>query len=228
MQTDDALIAGVIRDLDGTFPALVGAHQDRLFSVALRMLGNAADAEEVAQDALVRAYRALGSYEEDRLRELRLRPWLSSIVVNVARNRRRRIWDRQPPVSIADVAEREVEPVDTGRSPLETALEREREDMLGHALLELPRALREAVVLRHVADLSTAETAAALGRPEGTIKAQVHRGLAHLRRILEVDGPAGRNRSPTAHASTAPDEGAAAGRALRRLTPSTVTSEVTP
>ena len=59
MDTDSQLIAALARDLDGSFEALVLAHQDRLYSIALRMLGDAGDAEEAAQDALVRAYRAL-------------------------------------------------------------------------------------------------------------------------------------------------------------------------
>ena len=77
METDDTLTAGLADDLDGTFEALVLAHQDRLYSIALRIMGDSRDAEEAAQDALVRAYRALATYEADRIRELRLRPWLA-------------------------------------------------------------------------------------------------------------------------------------------------------
>ena len=74
-------------DLDGSFEALVLAHQDRLYSIALRMLGDPRDAEEAAQDALVRAYRALAGYDAARIRELRLRPWLATIVLNLCRSR---------------------------------------------------------------------------------------------------------------------------------------------
>ena len=90
MDTDDALIAGLTANLDGTFEALVLAHQDRLYSIALRVLGDPADAEEAAQDALVRAYRALAGYDAARIRELRLRPWLATIVLNLCRSRRTR------------------------------------------------------------------------------------------------------------------------------------------
>ena len=75
------------RDLDGTFEAVVLAHQDRLYSIALRMLGDPRDAEEAAQDAFVRAYRALAGYDPARIRELRLRPWLATIVLNLCRSR---------------------------------------------------------------------------------------------------------------------------------------------
>src|SRR6185503_8175605 len=75
MDTDSQLLAALARDLDGSFEGLVLAHQDRLYSIALRMRGDARDAEEAAQDALVRAYRALSGYPAERILELRLRPW---------------------------------------------------------------------------------------------------------------------------------------------------------
>ena len=87
MDTDDALTARLAEDLDGTFEALVGAHQDRLYTIAHRFLGNGHDAEEVTQDALVRAYRALAGYDDARILGLRLRPWLATIVLNLCRNR---------------------------------------------------------------------------------------------------------------------------------------------
>ena len=66
---------------------LVVAYQDRLFSFALRLTGRREDAEEVAQDAFVRAYRALGAYPAERIRTMALRAWLYQITLNVARNR---------------------------------------------------------------------------------------------------------------------------------------------
>ena len=94
---DDELTESLARDLDASFEALVRAHADRCYSIALRVLGNPHDAEEVAQDALVRAYRAIGGYHPDRVRALRLRPWLATIVVNLCRNRNR----RHAPASVA-------------------------------------------------------------------------------------------------------------------------------
>ena len=87
MDTDSPLIAALAEDLDGSFEALVLAHQDRLYSIALRLLGDPRDAEEAAQDAFVRAYRALAGYDPARIRELRLRPWLATIVLNLCRSR---------------------------------------------------------------------------------------------------------------------------------------------
>ena len=185
MEHQAALTARLARDLDGSFPALVAEHQDRLYTIALRLLGDRRDAEEVAQDALVRAYRAIGSYDPDRVRALRLGPWLASITINLARNRRRRHDDRVPPLALDPIREAGFEPPTEDRwGPGATADRRETKRELAEALLTLPPSVRAAVVLRHVDGLSVAEAAAALDRPEGTIKAQVHRGLAQLRALL--------------------------------------------
>jgi len=95
MDDDDRLASRLARDLDAAFPELVVGHADRLYSIALRLLGSRSDAEEVAQDVLVRAYRAMAGYDSARIAELRLRPWLASIAVNLARNKRRRMTDRR-------------------------------------------------------------------------------------------------------------------------------------
>lgn len=190
MDTDDALVAHLARDLDTAFPILAASHADRLYTIAVRLLGNPADAEEVAQDALVRAYRAMAGYEPPRIAELRLRPWLASITVNLARNKRRRIADRQPAASLEPLTDAGFDPRDDGTAdPLAVTTARESADELAVILLELPEALRAAVVLRHVDGLSIAEIAAALGRPEGTIKAHVSRGLERLRLHLAAGTP---------------------------------------
>lgn len=189
MDTDDRLAADLARDLDRSFDALVLAHQDRLYTIALRMLGDPRDAEEAAQDALVRAYRALATYEAARIRELRVRGWLTTIVLNLCRTRGLRRGARgAPPISLDGEGPLAIEPAASrGEAPPEVAerhAERERWDA---RLAELPPVYRAAVVLRHVDGLSYPEAAAALGRPEGTVKAQVHRGIALLRTMLEAD-----------------------------------------
>jgi RNA polymerase sigma factor (sigma-70 family) len=200
MDNDDALVAHLARDLDTAFPVLVATHADRLYTIALRLLGDRADAEEVAQDALVRAYRAMADYDATRVAALRLRPWLASIAVNLARNKRRRIDDRHPAEALAPLTEAGFDPRDDGAAdPLAVTTARESAEEIGELLLELPEALRAAVVLRHVDGLSIAEIAAALGRPEGTIKAHVSRGLDRLRiRLSEpVPTPTTSDRHPS-------------------------------
>ena len=177
---DTALAERLARDLDGTFELVVRAHVDRCHAIALRITGNPHDAEEVAQDALVRAYRALAGYEPDRIRELRLRPWLATIVVNLCHNRvRRRAVPSTPLDPLVEAGFEPAAAADTDPAVVaERASDRAR---LAALLAGLPERYRVPVVLRHVDDLSYAELAAVLGRPEGTLKAQVHRGLALLR-----------------------------------------------
>jgi RNA polymerase sigma-70 factor (ECF subfamily) len=179
---DTALAARLADDLDAAFEVLVRGHIDRLYSIALRLTGDRHDAEEVAQDALVRAYRALTGYEPARIRALRLRPWLATIAANLARNRRRRIIDRQPPLSLAAAADDGPTPlVSPTASPEALATESLERDRWAALLGALPDRYRVPLVLRHVDDLSYAEMSEALGRSEGTLKSQVHRGLVLLR-----------------------------------------------
>jgi len=168
---DAALIGRLSADLDGAFPVLVEAHQDRLFTIALRVLGNRSDAEEAAQDAFVRAYRAIAGYPAERIRELRLRPWLATIVLNVCRNR----------VRVRRVATTELAFEPAAEPAADPFSSRHGREVWAALLATLPPTQRVAVVLRHVDGLSYTEMAEALGRPEGTVKAQVHRGLAALR-----------------------------------------------
>ena len=188
MDTDTALANRLARNVDAAFPDLVTAHQDRLYTIALRLLGDRRDAEEVAQDALVRAFRAMHGYPRERIATLRLRPWLASIAVNLARNRRRRLEDRQPPNQLEPMLDAGWDPASADRRSV-PALVADRHDTqreLADALLRLTPVVRSAIVLRHVDGLSVAEVAEALDRPEGTIKAQVHRGLKELRALLEA------------------------------------------
>jgi DNA-directed RNA polymerase specialized sigma24 family protein len=110
-------------------------------------------------------------------------------VVNLARNRRRRLMDRRPPRSLEPLLAVGFEPADERTtSGASTSIGREDGAALAQALLRLPNPMRAAVVLRHVDGLSVAEVAAALSRPENTIKSDVHRGLQRLRADLERSG----------------------------------------
>ena len=183
---DEDLRPGLASDLDATFEALVRAHQDRLFSLALRFLGDAADAEEVVQDGFVRVYRALRSYEAQRIAELELRPWLSSIVLNLCRTRYRRRSRTRMAVVAGGLDDTRLNAPATD-TPHELAARREATERWADLVGRLPVLYRAAVVLRHVDGLSYQEMSHVLGRPEGTVKAQVHRGLALLRAAVEAD-----------------------------------------
>src|SRR5688572_10672625 len=99
--TDD-LCARLATDLEGAFTELVMDHQQLVFGVALRVTRDPAAAEDVAQEVFVRAYRAMRRYPEERVRELRLRPWLGRMTLNMARNA---IRGRRIEVDLADIQE---------------------------------------------------------------------------------------------------------------------------
>jgi len=176
------LAAAIAEDLDVGFPRLVRALQDGVFAGALRLTGSRADAEEITQEAFVRAHRALAGYPPDRVRDLQLRGWVWTIALNLCRNRAR-TRRRHPEEPLDGWA---VAP-DPAPGPEQEALAgAEREHLVRH-LARLPWPVRAAVVLRHVAGLPYAEVAIALGRPIGTVKSDVHRGLQALRRSLEEE-----------------------------------------
>jgi RNA polymerase sigma-70 factor (ECF subfamily) len=181
----DPLVAALADD-PAAFERVVLTYQDRLYTFALRLCGDRRDAEEVAQDAFIRAYRALLTYDAGRIRALMLRPWLYRITLNLARNRLRgRMGAPLPlPEEHRDRGHVAATPPLRAREeggPERVAERAELSDRLVAMLDDLPPRYRAAIVLRHVAGLSYPELAAALGLPTGTVKAQVHRGTALLR-----------------------------------------------
>jgi RNA polymerase sigma-70 factor (ECF subfamily) len=187
MSQDEALRDGLANDLDGCFEALVRAYQDRLYSFALRITGNREDAEEVAQDAFVRAYRALDSYPAERVRAMALRAWLYRITLNVARNRLRgkkpRMVSLDHPLSPRGETPWEA-PDDPSSRPDARYEKSERRADIATLVGRLPKRYREALVLRYVEDLRLDEVAKVLEQPLGTTKSNVHRAIVALRESL--------------------------------------------
>lgn len=166
-------------DPRGAFPVFVTHHQDLVYGMARRWTSNADDARDVAQDALVRAWRAIERYDRERLRSLQARGWLAAIVRNVARNRARDQGPAHDPLETAG------DPEDaTTRRPEQAALAREAAREWAGQLARLPERQRVAVELRHVHGLSYPEMAEALDRPVNTVKSDVHRGVLALREAL--------------------------------------------
>jgi RNA polymerase sigma-70 factor (ECF subfamily) len=174
----EQLTARLARDLDGAFEELVRDHQDTVYGVALRLVGDPHDAEDIAQDAFVRAYRALAGWPPGRIRELRVRPWLARITLNLVRNRARA---RRPTEPLEHDP-----PADPEGGPTRVLERKDTSATLARLLGGLPERYRAPLVLRCVEGLGYAEVAEALGRPVGTVKAQVHRGLGLLRQALDT------------------------------------------
>ena len=169
------LLAGFHPAQPDTFEPVVLAYQDRLVAFARRLLGNAADAEEVVQDAFVRAFRHLQRRPRETWGDIELTPWLYRITLNVCRTygkaRARRRTEELPADGALPGAEECAAAVALGMA-LEAALGR------------LPAHYRTVVLLRYVHQLTYEEVACVLGRPLGTVKASVHRGTRLLRQLL--------------------------------------------
>ncbi len=167
-------LAIINRVLDGdveAFSRLVDAHYDRCARIAVRIVGNREDAEEALQDAFVRAFNALGDYEE---RE-RFSAWLTRIVVNQCRSALARTRRREAifPDVVPDDLPRAANPQD-GDAWAE----------LEHALAHLPVEQREALVLRYADDLTYHEMARITGASESALKMRVQRAFARLRALI--------------------------------------------
>ena len=174
---DAALVERARRGDVAAYERLVERHQAAAFRVAWVVCRSAADAEEAAQDAFVKAYAALGRFR----RGAPLRPWLLAIVANEARNRRRAAGRREHLAARAAGAEAAM----VAPSAEALALEASEDEELRRALARLDDRDREVRWLRFFADLDEAETAAALGCRRGTVKSRQSRALTRLRAQLE-------------------------------------------
>jgi RNA polymerase sigma-70 factor (ECF subfamily) len=176
LQSESVLLARACGgDLDA-YEQLVRLHQQLAFRTALVLARNAADAEEAAQDAFVKAWRALRRFDRSRP----FRPWLLAIVANEARNRRRAAGRREALVLRAAAAS--AGPADAGApSPELVLLVAERDGALAAALGRLAERDRQVIACRYLLELTEAETAAALGCRVGTVKSRLSRALERLR-----------------------------------------------
>ena len=158
----------------GAYESLVEEYQTIAFRTAYLITGSAADAEEAAQDGFLKAHAALGRFR----RGSPFRPWLLTIVANEARNRRRSARRR------AELALRAAEappPGDAAPSPEAAVVRADERRRLLEAVNRLGEDERLVVACRYFLELSEEETAAVIGRPEGTVKSRSARALARLR-----------------------------------------------
>jgi RNA polymerase sigma-70 factor, ECF subfamily len=179
----DAVLAG---DRDA-FRRLVDREGPSVVSACARILGDRAEAEDVAQEAFVIAYRSLGSWRADGA----FGAWLSRIAVRLAVRRasqRRQVTWLDPIAAESDMPGRDRYRTSVSSDALDPAvsmLRTERDAHIRAAVASLDEPYREVVALRFFAERSLAEIAEATDRPLNTVKTHLHRGLARLRRTLE-------------------------------------------
>jgi len=163
-------------DLDGAFEQFVRDHQNAVYAAALRLTACRADAEDVAQDAFVQAYRALSEWDGPRIRALAVKPWLARITLNVVRNRARTTSRRPHTTPLDGVPAAAV----VDRQPGADHRVGDVDEVVAQVAALAP-SYRAPVVLRHAYGLSYEEVADVLGRPVGTVKAQVSRAIQQLK-----------------------------------------------
>jgi RNA polymerase sigma-70 factor (ECF subfamily) len=177
---DDAeLFARAQRGSTAAFEEIVNRHQQLAFRTAYLITGSAADAEEAAQDAFVKAYRALGTFRTG----AEPRPWLLRIVANEARNRARASSRRQK-LELRLI--HDFRPGDAAPSPEAAAVAAEQRQNLLNAVSALDDNDRLVIACRYLLELSGEETAATLGIPEGTVKSRLSRALERLRERVQA------------------------------------------
>jgi RNA polymerase sigma-70 factor (ECF subfamily) len=171
------LLSRAMRGEVRAYERIVELHQDSAFRVAWLITHSAADAEEVAQDAFLKAHRALGKFREG----APFRPWLLRIVANEAHNRRAANSRRERLTRRAGE-----EGGDWIAASPETALiASDGRGELIAALRKLDERDRLVIAYRYFLELSEAETAAALGCRRGTVKSRLSRALVRLRAEME-------------------------------------------
>jgi len=163
---------------------LIERYQRQVYSLALRMVRQAQDAEDITQETFIRMFRALDRYDPTRPFEA----WLFTIASRLSIDHIRR--HRVKPISLVRTEpgsdeERVIDPVDPGLGPDVLTSHAEEERRTQELIDSLPPHYRVVVVMRHQQDLSYEEIATALGLPLGTVKARIHRARALLKRQLE-------------------------------------------
>lgn len=173
---DEALLIGQARDGDEqAFRELVERYQGAIFNLSYRMLGDAHEAEDAAQEIFVRVYRQLARYDASR----KFSTWVLAVGTNFCidqlRKRRLRLVPLEQVVPWARARE---------ASPEAQTLDREASDEMQGYLKRLNEKYRAVLILRYWEDLSCAEIGDVLGLPEGTVKTQLHRARKALERLM--------------------------------------------
>lgn len=169
------------------FDVLVDRYKVRLFNYLFRLVGDRDEAEEVAQEAFVRAYIHAGKYKTI----ARFSTWLYTIATNLVRNRMRsksrkpRIYSLWGRSRFDGEEEQQIDILDPGRSPEDEMNDRELSDVITNSIKRIPQKYRECFVLREINQLSYEEIAAVTELKLGTVRSRINRARSHFRQIVE-------------------------------------------
>jgi RNA polymerase sigma-70 factor (ECF subfamily) len=187
--TDARLVERLVARDERAFTTLVRSYERRVFSLLLRMIGNRAEAEDLAQEVFVQVFKAIGSFRG----EAKLSTWIYRIAINLCKNRSKYLRARHSGQEVELDTLKEHVPLGDAKGANVAQVERPDEMVSGkqverivqNAILQLEPSFRECLVLRDVEDLSYEEIGAITGLPEGTVKSRIHRARAQLKELVE-------------------------------------------
>jgi RNA polymerase sigma-70 factor (ECF subfamily) len=184
--SDEELMLRVQSGVADCYDVLVERYKVRLFNYLYRLTGNRDEAEEIAQEAFVKAYIHAGKYKTI----ARFSTWLYTIATNLVRNRIRSrsrapqlvsLWTR----GFGDSEEERVLDIeDTGRTPDEAINDAELSSVINSAIAKIPEKYRESFVLREINELSYEEIAAVTGLKLGTVRSRINRARNYFRQLV--------------------------------------------
>ena len=181
--TEKELVRAAAGGDESAFSELVRIYENKAYHLALRMVGNAEDAYDVAQDAFLAAWRGLPSFRG----ESGFSTWLYRLVSNAAIDHLRRTKHQRGNVSLDD-EELNLDAPDNSPTPQEAAEEKDLKEAVAAGLRELSDDHRTVLVMREVQELSYEEIAESLQLDLGTVKSRISRARTHLRKILLQSG----------------------------------------
>lgn len=174
-ESDESVIASVLTGDSEAFSTLVARHQTRLVTFLYGMVGNREDAEDLAQDAFVRAFRGLSSFEN----RSQFYTWLQRIAFNLMINHRRK-FKRQTAMTKVDMSIAESDVPGTSADPAQLMQTHETRSMVQDAIHALHPERRAIIVMRDIQQLEYAEIALQLDIPVGTVRSRLHRARMEL------------------------------------------------
>lgn len=184
--SEDELIKRARQGDGAAWEALVREHQEPSFRLAYLMLGDAQQAEDVTQEAFIRAYRAIDQFDSTRP----FRPWMLSITANLARNQRRSLGRYFAALRSLVSSSPDAEIHQAADHVENRVAQRWESRTMWKAIRRLDQKDQEVIYLRYFLDLPISEAAGMLGVAEGTIKSRTHRALSRLQMVIDQDFPA--------------------------------------
>ncbi len=178
--SDADLVQRCLQGDNAGFDLLVKKYQRQVFSLCYRMLGDADEAADAAQESFVKAYNALQSFRQD----ASFLTWIFRIAHNFCLDAGRRRSVRKAD-SLDEMMANAPELPSADPSPEEWAMKKQEAERVRGAILRVPERYRSALVMFYLNGLTIREISKALGRPEGTVKSDLHNAREILRRKLE-------------------------------------------